>query len=155
MERRKFTREFKLEAVRLIKDRGVSYVQASQDLSVHPSAVARLGKEVRRRSMRSRFVLVDLPEDGRRVINCTRFPAEQTARPTTYLSGKGEFRSWKNTNCCVGILRCSEPSSATNETLKREKCAVETRYRLRKPRECRANSREGILLSTEDLHELS
>jgi transposase-like protein len=26
---RKFTREFKLEAVRLIKDRGVSYVQAS------------------------------------------------------------------------------------------------------------------------------
>ena len=37
MERRKFTREFKLEAVRLIKDRGVSYVQASQDLKVHPS----------------------------------------------------------------------------------------------------------------------
>jgi hypothetical protein len=32
MERRKFTREFKLEAVRLIKERGVSYVQASQDL---------------------------------------------------------------------------------------------------------------------------
>ena len=31
MERRKFTREFKLEAVRLIKDRGVSYGQASQD----------------------------------------------------------------------------------------------------------------------------
>ena len=37
MERRKFTREFKLEAARLIKDRGVSYVQASQDLGVHPS----------------------------------------------------------------------------------------------------------------------
>jgi transposase len=37
MERRKFTREFKLEAVRLIKDRGVSYVQASQDLGVHAS----------------------------------------------------------------------------------------------------------------------
>ena len=36
MERRKFTREFKLEAVRLIKERGVSYAQASQDLSVHP-----------------------------------------------------------------------------------------------------------------------
>ena len=30
MERRKFTREFKLEAVRLIKDRGVSYAQASE-----------------------------------------------------------------------------------------------------------------------------
>ena len=37
MERRKFTREFKLEAVRLIKKRGVSYVQASQDLGVHVS----------------------------------------------------------------------------------------------------------------------
>ena len=30
MERRKFTREFKLEAVRLIKERDVSYAQASQ-----------------------------------------------------------------------------------------------------------------------------
>jgi transposase-like protein len=37
MERRKFTREFKLEAVRLIKERGVSYTQASHDLSVHQS----------------------------------------------------------------------------------------------------------------------
>jgi transposase-like protein len=37
MERRKFTREFKLEAVRLIKERGVGYAQASQDLGVHPT----------------------------------------------------------------------------------------------------------------------
>src|SRR5437588_1870436 len=37
MERGKVTREFKREAVRLIKQRGVSYVQASQDLSVHVS----------------------------------------------------------------------------------------------------------------------
>jgi transposase len=37
MERRKFTREFKLEAVRLIKDRGVSYAQASEELGVHTS----------------------------------------------------------------------------------------------------------------------
>ena len=37
MERRKFTREFKLEAVRLIKERGVSYIQASTDLGVHQS----------------------------------------------------------------------------------------------------------------------
>ena len=35
MERRQFTRELKVEAVRLIKDRGVSYVQAAQDLGVH------------------------------------------------------------------------------------------------------------------------
>ena len=37
MERRQFTREFKLEAVRLIRDRGVSYAQAEQDLAVHQS----------------------------------------------------------------------------------------------------------------------
>ena len=37
MERRRFTREFKLEAVRLIRDRGVSYAQASHDLKVHPT----------------------------------------------------------------------------------------------------------------------
>ena len=35
MERRKFTREFKLEAVKLVRDRGVSYAQASRDLGVH------------------------------------------------------------------------------------------------------------------------
>jgi transposase len=37
MGRRKFAREFKLEAVRLIKERGVSYAQAEQDLDVHQS----------------------------------------------------------------------------------------------------------------------
>ena len=37
MERRKFTREFKLEAVRLIRDRGVLYAQTSKDLGVHES----------------------------------------------------------------------------------------------------------------------
>ena len=37
MGRRKFAREFKLEAVRLIKEHGVSYAQASNDLGVHPS----------------------------------------------------------------------------------------------------------------------
>ena len=39
MERRKFTREFKLEAVKLIKERGVSYVQAARDLGVHESVL--------------------------------------------------------------------------------------------------------------------
>ena len=46
MERRKFTREFKLEAgVRLIKEDGVSYAQASQDLNCCASvAVAQLAE---------------------------------------------------------------------------------------------------------------
>ena len=37
MERRRFTREFKLEAVRLIRDRGVPYAQASEGLKMHPT----------------------------------------------------------------------------------------------------------------------
>ena len=34
MARRQYTREFKLEAVRLIKERGVSVTQAARDLDV-------------------------------------------------------------------------------------------------------------------------
>lgn len=37
MARRKFTQECELEAVRLIKERGVSYAQASRDLGVYQS----------------------------------------------------------------------------------------------------------------------
>ena len=47
MERRKFTREFKLEAVRLIKDRGVSYTQFAQDLGVHQSQLRDWVKKLR------------------------------------------------------------------------------------------------------------
>src|SRR5258707_5032526 len=46
MERRQFTREFKLEAVRLIKERGVSYAQASEDLGVHPTQLRNWGKQL-------------------------------------------------------------------------------------------------------------
>jgi transposase-like protein len=44
MERRRFTREFKLEAVRLIRDRGVSYAQASEDLKVHPTQLRKVSR---------------------------------------------------------------------------------------------------------------
>jgi transposase len=44
MQRRKFTREFKLEAVKLIRDRGVSCAQASQDLGVHPTQLRNWAK---------------------------------------------------------------------------------------------------------------
>jgi transposase-like protein len=44
MERRKFTREFKLEAVRLIRDRGVSYTQAARDLQRASVTAAQLGE---------------------------------------------------------------------------------------------------------------
>ena len=39
MARRQFTREFKLEAVKLIRDRGVSVTQASRDLGVYGATI--------------------------------------------------------------------------------------------------------------------
>lgn len=35
MQRRKFIREFKLEVVRLIRERGVTIAQAARDLDIH------------------------------------------------------------------------------------------------------------------------
>jgi len=37
--RRKFSREFKLEAVKLVKDRGVTVAQAARDLDVHENVL--------------------------------------------------------------------------------------------------------------------
>ena len=44
-QRRQFTREFKLEAVRLVKDRGVSAAQAAKDLGVHLTVLRRWIKD--------------------------------------------------------------------------------------------------------------
>ena len=46
MARRQFSREFKLEAVRLVKERGVSVVQASRDLDVGENVLRRWIKEL-------------------------------------------------------------------------------------------------------------
>lgn len=45
MERRKFTREFKCEAVKLIRERGVSVAQAARDLGVHGTVLRRWVQE--------------------------------------------------------------------------------------------------------------
>lgn len=39
MQRRKFSREFKLEAINLIRQRGVSFAQAGRDLDVHQNVL--------------------------------------------------------------------------------------------------------------------
>jgi transposase len=46
MERRKFSREFKIEAVRLICERGVSVAQAARDLALHENMLRRWVKEL-------------------------------------------------------------------------------------------------------------
>jgi len=43
MEKRKYSREYKIETVRMIRDRGVSAAQASRELGVH-AIVLRLGE---------------------------------------------------------------------------------------------------------------
>jgi transposase len=45
MQRRRFTREFKVEAVKLVKDRGVSVAQAARDLDVHENVLRKWVKE--------------------------------------------------------------------------------------------------------------
>ena len=44
--RRQFSREFKLEAVRLVKDRGVTVAQAARDLDVHENVLRKWVREV-------------------------------------------------------------------------------------------------------------
>ena len=45
MARRVFSREFKVEAVRLVRERGVSVAQASRDIDVHENVLRKWVKE--------------------------------------------------------------------------------------------------------------
>lgn len=45
MQGRKFGREFKLEAVNLVRERGVSFAQAARDLDVNVNMLRRWAKE--------------------------------------------------------------------------------------------------------------
>ncbi|MDE1556925.1 MULTISPECIES: transposase, partial [Comamonas] len=48
MERRRtFSREFKLEAVKLVVERGVSVAQAAKDLDVHENVLRKWVRELR------------------------------------------------------------------------------------------------------------
>lgn len=46
MQRRTFSREFKLEAVNLIRERGVRVAQAARDLDVHENVLRKWVKEL-------------------------------------------------------------------------------------------------------------
>jgi transposase len=45
MKRRKFSCEFKIEAVKLVRERGVSVAQAGRDLDVHENVLRKWVKE--------------------------------------------------------------------------------------------------------------
>jgi len=44
-QRRKFSREFKLEAVKLVRERGVSVSQAARDLDLHENVLRKWVRE--------------------------------------------------------------------------------------------------------------
>jgi transposase len=57
MGRRSYSREFKLEAVRLVRERGVSVAQASRDLDLHENLLRKWVRTLpptRRRNFRGR-----------------------------------------------------------------------------------------------------
>ncbi len=47
MVRRSYTREFKLEAVRLVSERGLSVSQAARDLDIHENVLRKWVKQYR------------------------------------------------------------------------------------------------------------
>ncbi len=47
MTRRSFTREFKLEAVRLVSERGLSVSQAARDLDIHENVLRKWVRQYR------------------------------------------------------------------------------------------------------------
>jgi transposase len=48
MGRRRFDRAFKLEVVKLVRERGVSAAQAARDLDVHENVLAQVGQGIHR-----------------------------------------------------------------------------------------------------------
>jgi transposase-like protein len=53
MQRRRFGREFNVEAVRLIRERGVSVAQAGRDLDVHENILRKCPSGFQKRRWRS------------------------------------------------------------------------------------------------------
>ncbi len=45
MQRRKFSREYKFEAVKLVRDRGVTVAQAARDLDLHENVLRKWVRE--------------------------------------------------------------------------------------------------------------
>lgn len=77
MGRRSFSREFKLEAVRLVRERGVSVAQAARDLDLHQNMLrnwvrdfaadpAQQGAKMRRKAHSTDLLSEEIVKDIRR-----------------------------------------------------------------------------------------
>src|SRR5213080_5565848 len=104
MERRQFTREFKLEAVRLIRQRGVSYAQASKDLGVHPTQLRSWVKQ-----------LADDPQHafpGHGQMKPKQLEIAQLKREVTKLKAERDILKTKKLSRADARLRAVETASA-------------------------------------------
>jgi transposase-like protein len=57
MQRRSFSREFKVEAVRLVRERSVSVAQAARDLDVHENVLRKGSSSLRTTRWRRSLVV--------------------------------------------------------------------------------------------------
>jgi hypothetical protein len=80
------------------------YLALQQVSQQHHSPVGKF----QRIMMRSRVVLVDLPKDGRRVIEDLRSPGKQAAWAALYRSGERKLRPRMDANRRICIFRCSK-----------------------------------------------
>src|ERR1700712_2021755 len=88
MERRQFTREFKLEAVRLIKERGVSYAQAAEDLGVHPTQLRDWVKKLADDPQHSFPGHGEMKPEHLEFAQLKRKVSSPTAKPPTFATSK-------------------------------------------------------------------
>ena len=72
MGRRVFAREFKVEAVRLIRERGVSVAQAARDLEIHENMLRRWAKELGADPLRLFLALARKSLSSLRLSGCVR-----------------------------------------------------------------------------------
>jgi transposase-like protein len=79
--RRQFSREFKLEAVRLVKERGVSVPQAARDLEVHENVLRKWVREAAADPQEAFVGLNSNPIASRIVVLPTSPPPRSTLTP--------------------------------------------------------------------------
>lgn len=99
MQRRKFSREFKLEAVRLVQERGVAVAQAARDLAVHENVLRRSGSVLSRQWPDEAGAVGDRATTLRR----TRYEVRLYRKAPSYLAGGMDVRG---TRCFAKRLSC-------------------------------------------------
>jgi hypothetical protein len=73
--------------------------------------------------MHPRVILVDLPEDGPRVIDHSRLPRNPSESHEPYRGCKGKLRSRKKANRRIGIFRRSKPMRARIKLMRSQSLA--------------------------------